>query len=407
LSVDRLSIKICRRLYQQNLLRIVNNKMSNTNSYNSKTNLKVLNKKNGRRDLDEWKRGVMSECNKTDVDDAYVLAQLPSDHLTKSVPMPVQTNYKNASGNDDIAAFRKQFRAWTQMESNAEGIMLRHLEGELKDVFVNTVKTKPVHDGYEAVLLALLMDDISQGLSLENQLDGMRQKPNESALEYLARVRKIGNDLMNIKPNETVAITAKMSSKLYYGMNDETSKSFWGIIKAADASADFSKMETIIEKNARDEEIRAAIHGDVTRHGAALAANQGNRNRGNCTRNMGQVVPGKLFISNLPFGIGVDAVRSAFARFGTLTDVNIPVRDGRPAGYAFVTYADPANAIRAKTELNDKELGGRRIRIREYRDGNARGDARQAQELDDELPSGFALAGVEVVDDVDSNDEFF
>jgi hypothetical protein len=36
----------------------------------------MLGKKKRRQYLDEWKKGIMSECDKFDIDDAYTLAQL-------------------------------------------------------------------------------------------------------------------------------------------------------------------------------------------------------------------------------------------------------------------------------------------------------------------------------------------
>jgi RNA recognition motif-containing protein len=385
-----------------------------SSEYNTKTSLRVLRKKDGRQHLDEWKAGIMTECDKMDIDDSYMLAPLPSDHLKRTIAAPIQANYQTAASADDVKAFNKQKRIWTMLEANASGIMIRHLEGELKDVFINTTKTQSVYKGYEAVMKELLMDDETLAISLESKLDQMKQSPNETAASYLARIRKVGNDLKGIRPAaDAVAITSKMASKLYYAMNASTSKDLWGIIEANAASKDFAKMTAIIESSTRAAAIRDAIHGTDARAGTALMADQqqhqsgSNSNKGNrgnrSNRNLGSIVPGKLFVNNIPFNVSQDELRTAFAPFGTLTDVSLPTKNGRPAGFAFITFADGASATRAKNNLNDKDIGGRRVRVREFREDSRRGEAQQAQGID-ELPRGFALMGMEA--GVASDDDF-
>jgi hypothetical protein len=248
--------------------------------------------------------------------------------------------------------------------------MLCHLDGDLKDIYVNTTKTKPAHHGYEAVLNSLLMDDFSLGLPFENQLDTIKQKLNETSLTYLAQIRKIGNDLKGIKPAEEATIMKRMVTKFYYGMNDDTAKYMWGIKEANATSKNFDKMEEIIMKAARDQAVRATIQKNAAREGSALTANQatvnrrdGNRTQGghNRNRNLGNVVPRKLFGSNIPFNLTQDDLCTTFARFSTLIDMSIRMRFGRPAGFPFVIFANPGNAVRAKKEKEGHDVWFRHV----------------------------------------------
>ena len=55
-----------------------------------------------------------------------------------------------------------------------------------------------------------------------------------------------------------------------------------------------------------------------------------------------------------------------FARFGELTEAKVMMERDDPTksrGFAFVTFANPADAERAASEMNDQELDGRRIRV--------------------------------------------
>jgi RNA recognition motif-containing protein len=77
----------------------------------------------------------------------------------------------------------------------------------------------------------------------------------------------------------------------------------------------------------------------------------------------------KLFVGNLPFETAETDLEQLFARIGNVESVNV-VRDqmtGRPRGFAFVEMRTDEEAQRAIAELNESELGGRRLAVNEAR----------------------------------------
>jgi hypothetical protein len=161
-----------------------------TTNHNTKSNSRILTKKDGRHYLEEWKMGFRSKCDKVKLDDGYALTDQPSKHLNTSIPRPIQTDYQTAQGADKIPAYGKQLRFWIQMESQASDVMMRHLDDELKAIFVNAANNATTFKGYSAVLRSLLLNDIILGLELSRRLDCINQKPNESAVAYLARIKE-------------------------------------------------------------------------------------------------------------------------------------------------------------------------------------------------------------------------
>lgn len=77
----------------------------------------------------------------------------------------------------------------------------------------------------------------------------------------------------------------------------------------------------------------------------------------------------KIFVGNLEFGATEDSVRSLFETYGSVDSVRIMTdRDtGRSRGFAFVEMGDSAEADRAITNLNGRELGGRALNVNEAR----------------------------------------
>lgn len=75
----------------------------------------------------------------------------------------------------------------------------------------------------------------------------------------------------------------------------------------------------------------------------------------------------KVFVGNLSFDTTREQIEAHFAAVGEIAEVVLPTdRDtGRPRGFAFVTFADPAVAAQAIETLNGTELGGRALRVNE------------------------------------------
>ena len=71
----------------------------------------------------------------------------------------------------------------------------------------------------------------------------------------------------------------------------------------------------------------------------------------------------RLFVGNLSWGIGSDALREAFEKAGNVIDA-VVITDrasGRSKGFAFVEMATPEDAQAAIEMWHEQELDGRQI----------------------------------------------
>lgn len=83
----------------------------------------------------------------------------------------------------------------------------------------------------------------------------------------------------------------------------------------------------------------------------------------------------RLYVGNLSFNTGNDAVRDAFSRFGEVTDVHL-VSDretGQPRGFGFVTMGTREAAQAAIAGMNGSNLDGRDLRVNEAEERQAGG----------------------------------
>lgn len=77
----------------------------------------------------------------------------------------------------------------------------------------------------------------------------------------------------------------------------------------------------------------------------------------------------KLFVGNLPYDSTESDLQEVFSRAGTVETITI-MKDnmtGRPRGFGFVEMATDEEAARAAEELNETELGGRKLTVNEAR----------------------------------------
>ncbi len=75
----------------------------------------------------------------------------------------------------------------------------------------------------------------------------------------------------------------------------------------------------------------------------------------------------KLFVGGIPYSTSEDALRAMFAKVGTVESVAI-ITDrmtGRSKGFGFVEMSTDAEAQAAIDSLNDTELEGRKISVKE------------------------------------------
>ena len=79
----------------------------------------------------------------------------------------------------------------------------------------------------------------------------------------------------------------------------------------------------------------------------------------------------RVFVGNLPYEISWQDLKDHFKQCGFITRADIiEAPDGRSKGVGVVEFSDPMNAAKAIETLNDSELGGRTIYVREDRESH-------------------------------------
>ncbi len=76
-----------------------------------------------------------------------------------------------------------------------------------------------------------------------------------------------------------------------------------------------------------------------------------------------------IYVGNLSYSTTQDDLRQAFEAFGAVESVNI-IQDretGRSKGFGFVVMTDKAQGETAISAMNDKDIGGRKIKVNEAR----------------------------------------
>lgn len=82
-----------------------------------------------------------------------------------------------------------------------------------------------------------------------------------------------------------------------------------------------------------------------------------------------------IFVGNMNFQTTESDLRALFEPYGKVTRIHV-VNDretGQPRGFAFVEMENDAEAAKAMTELNGKEVGGRALRVNEATPKTERG----------------------------------
>ena len=88
-----------------------------------------------------------------------------------------------------------------------------------------------------------------------------------------------------------------------------------------------------------------------------------------------EVVSVRLFVGNLPYQATEDDVKNHFAQAAPPVRVAIPVdrETGRPRGFAFIEFADAAQAEQAIRQFNGQPFMGRNLAVNEARAREDRG----------------------------------
>ena len=87
----------------------------------------------------------------------------------------------------------------------------------------------------------------------------------------------------------------------------------------------------------------------------------------------------KLYVGNMSYDTTEDQLRAMFAEAGAVVSVDV-IKDretGRPKGFAFITMGSQADATKAISMYNGKDVGGRALTVntakpREERSGGGR-----------------------------------
>lgn len=75
----------------------------------------------------------------------------------------------------------------------------------------------------------------------------------------------------------------------------------------------------------------------------------------------------KVYVGNLPFKIDSAALKELFSQYGEIEDATV-ISDkfsGRSKGFGFVTFTNDDAAKKAVSEMNEKEIEGRALKVNE------------------------------------------
>jgi len=75
----------------------------------------------------------------------------------------------------------------------------------------------------------------------------------------------------------------------------------------------------------------------------------------------------KVYVGNLPFSVDDEKLKELFDTFGEIEEVSV-IKDkfsGRSKGFGFITFKEDGDAKKAISEMNDKEIEGRKLKVNE------------------------------------------
>lgn len=75
----------------------------------------------------------------------------------------------------------------------------------------------------------------------------------------------------------------------------------------------------------------------------------------------------KVYVGNLPFSVDQEKLKELFSSYGEIEEAII-ISDkfsGRSKGFGFVTFKDDESAKKAISEMNEKEVDGRNLKVNE------------------------------------------
>jgi hypothetical protein len=177
----------------------------------------------GKSILSKWKVEVRDKANKKGMPEGYLLAESVSEHIFTAVKKPVQTDYKKDGANDK-KSYMKEAQAWNACEALASDVIQDHLDSYLSGIFSTARESMTVHDAYEKMMKELSLDDDTVRESLYTKMDSLKQKNNESMVDYISRINTLKDQLFGVEKDvaEQAAIMTKLGKKAYSGMNEKS-----------------------------------------------------------------------------------------------------------------------------------------------------------------------------------------
>jgi RNA recognition motif-containing protein len=75
----------------------------------------------------------------------------------------------------------------------------------------------------------------------------------------------------------------------------------------------------------------------------------------------------KVYVGNLPWSVDSNKLKDMFSVFGDVTEATVIMDkfSGRSKGFGFVTFANKEDAEKAISEMNEKEVEGRNLKVNE------------------------------------------
>jgi RNA recognition motif-containing protein len=95
----------------------------------------------------------------------------------------------------------------------------------------------------------------------------------------------------------------------------------------------------------------------------------------------------RIYVGNLPWSVTKVRLEELFSSFGSIEDALVMANKytGRSRGFGFVTFAENASADKAISEMNEKEVDGRKLVVKEARPLEER-KAEQKKEKEEKVP---------------------
>ncbi|HEA46661.1 MAG TPA: RNA-binding protein [Candidatus Pacearchaeota archaeon] len=96
----------------------------------------------------------------------------------------------------------------------------------------------------------------------------------------------------------------------------------------------------------------------------------------------------RIYVGNLPWSVTKDKLDELFSSFGEIEESLVVVNKytGRSRGFGFVTFKNDADADKALAEMNEKEVEGRNLSVREAKPMREESEEKPKEEEAEEKP---------------------